>query len=295
MAVTPMLAGPRTLRRVPEAWDPSPYRRIGVEPLTPTIGAVVTGVDLAERLDAQTFAEIRRCLLEWKVIFFRDQELESEQQLAFARMWGDLEEHPFIPAGDTDEVARFEKNDRVGGYENVWHTDVTWRERPAMAAILRAVEVPAVGGDTLFADMAVAYDNLPVDVKERIDGMRAEHDFMPTFGFLVSASEREHLRARYPVVEHPVVRTHPDTGRRTLFVNGVFTTRLLGLDADESAALLEYLARQATFPEYQCRWRWRAGDIAMWDNRAVQHYAASDYFPARRVMERVAIVGDRPY
>jgi len=294
VVVSGLLAGPKALRRVPDGWDDRPYRRIGVSPVAPTIGAEVGGVDLSQPLDDETFAEVRRCLLEWKVIFFRDQQVTSEQQLAFARRWGDLEEHPFIPAGDTDEVARFEKNDRVGGYENIWHTDVTWRERPAMAAILRAVEVPRVGGDTLFADMAAAYDNLPADVQERIDGMRAEHDFMPSFGYFLGPDERDAFRARFPIVEHPVVRAHPESGRKTLFVNGVFTTRIVGLSDAESASLLEFLARQATFPEYQCRWRWRAGDIAMWDNRAVQHYAASDYFPARRVMERVAIVGDRP-
>lgn len=288
-------AGPRRVQRLPDGLEAEPFRHLGVRPLAPTIGAEVTGVDLAEPLAADVFAEVHRCLLEWKVVFFRDQRMSAERHLEFARSWGELEQHPFIERGDTDEVARFEKSDRIGGYENVWHADVTWRECPAMAAILRAVEVPEVGGDTLFADMAAAYDNLPEAIRDRIDDLRAVHDHGPTFGLAIDAETRSRMRTRYPAVEHPVVRTHPETGRRTLFVNAPFTTHVVGLDDAESDALLDRMTRQAAVPEFQCRWRWRAGDVAMWDNRAVQHYACSDYFPARRVMERVAIVGDRPY
>jgi taurine dioxygenase len=288
-------AGPRLLQRVPQGWNGASYRRIGVRPLAPTIGAEITGVDLSQPLAGDVFAEVHQCLLEWKVVFFRDQRVTPEQHLAFAGLWGELEQHPFIPRGGSDEVARFEKSDEVGGYENAWHADVTWRERPAMAAILRAVEVPDVGGDTLFAHMAAAYDNLPEAIRDRIDGMFAVHDHGPTFGFMMDAETRAAMRERYPAVEHPVVRTHPETGRKTLFVNAPFTTHLVGLGEAESNALLDRLTRQASVPEYQCRWHWRPGDVAMWDNRAVQHYASSDYFPARRVMERVAIVGDRPF
>jgi taurine dioxygenase len=286
--------GPKRMRRVGPEWEERPYERFGVRPLAPTIGAEVTGVDLAAPLPDDVFVDVHRCLLEWKVLFFRDQRIGAAEQRAFAARWGELERHPFIQAGDTDDVVRFEKDDRAKGYENLWHTDVTWRERPAMGAVLRAVEVPPVGGDTLFADMAVAYDNLPTALRERIDPLSAVHDFTPSFGALLDPETRARMQQQFPPVRHPVVRTHPETGRRTLFVNAIFTTQVVGLEPGESAALLDLLYRQAAVPEYQCRWRWRAGDVAMWDNRAVQHYACSDYWPARRVMERVAIVGDRP-
>ena len=286
--------GPYALRRVPDTWVDEPYTRFTVRPLAPTIGAEIAGVDLAQPLDDALFADIRRALLEWKVIFFRDQAIEPSDQLRFAQRWGDLEEHPFLPAGASADVVRFEKGTRVKGYENVWHTDVTWRERPALGSILCAREVPEFGGDTLFADMAAAYDDLSADERAEIDDLHAVHDFAPTFGALLDATQMAEMRVRYPEVEHPVVRTHPETGRRTLFVNAAFTTRVVGLDADASRGLLARLYRQAATPEFQCRWKWRAGDVAMWDNRVVQHYACSDYAPARRVMERVAVVGDRP-
>jgi taurine dioxygenase len=286
--------GPRALRRVPDDWVDDPYARFTVGPLAPTIGAEIIGVDLAQTIDDALFADVRRALLEWKVIFLRDQEIEPSDQVRFAQQWGDLEEHPFLPAGASADVVRFEKGERMKGYENVWHSDVTWRECPALGSILCAREVPEFGGDTLFADMAAAYDDLSADERAEIDGLHAVHDFAPTFGALLDANQMAEMRARFPEVEHPVVRTHPETGRRTLFVNAAFTTRVVGLDADESRALLARLYRQAAVPEFQCRWKWRAGDLAMWDNRAVQHYACSDYAPARRVMERVAVVGDRP-
>jgi taurine dioxygenase len=160
--------------------------------------------------------------------------------------------------------------------------------------VLRAIEVPQAGGDTCFADMAAAYDCLPRRVKERIDGRVAVHDFTLPFGIGMDPEKLKEMQARYPAVEHPVVRTHPRTGRRTLFVNAIFTTHIVGLAEEESEELLKLLFKQAAVPEYQVRFKWAPGSIAFWDNRAVQHYAVSDYFPQRRVMERAAILGDRP-
>ena len=168
------------------------------------------------------------------------------------------------------------------------------REVPARGSLLRAIEVPDVGGDTLFADMIAAYEGLDEDVKERIEGLTATHDFSHSFGRMLSAEDLAEKQKEFPAVHHPVVRTHPETGRRILYVNSIFTTQIDGIDPDESQELLELLERQALVPEYQCRFRWEKGSVAFWDNRAVQHYAASDYWPARRVMERVAIIGDRP-
>ena len=163
-----------------------------------------------------------------------------------------------------------------------------------MAAMLRAVEVPAIGGDTLWADMAAAYDGLPATVRGRIDGLRAVHDFSFSFGAAMPPEDLAGFRARFPAVEHPVVRVHPETGRRTLFVNPVFTSHLVGVDPDEGEELLRLLFHQAEVPEYQCRLTWRRGTVALWDNRATQHYAVNDYHPQRRVMERVAVRGDVP-
>lgn len=293
------LPGPRVAPRVPDGWGATAYERLALSPLSPTIGAVVEGVDLAEPVDADLFAELDRALLEWKVLFFRDQEITGDQQAAFASNWGPLETHPFYGTvtgteADAPEVVRLEKDARIGGFENVWHSDVTWREEPSLGSVLRSIEVPDVGGDTLWSDMAAAYDRLHPALRERIDTMTAVHDWYDNFGLAMDPAERDRLRPTFPAVEHPVVRTHPGTGRRMLYVNRAFTQRVVGLDPDESRELLDHLYLQASFPEYQCRWRWQAGDVAFWDNRSTQHYACSDYFPARRVMERITVCGDRP-
>jgi taurine dioxygenase len=247
-------------------------------------------------MDEQTFDEVHRALLEYKVIFFRDQDITSEQHVAFARRFGALETHPFVPHREGHpEVMVLEKNEQVGGYENVWHSDVTWRLEPSLGSVLLARRVPPVGGDTLFCDMYAAYDGLSDRVRTSLEGLRAVHDFTHTFGRMMSPEELAKKQQEFPPAEHPVVRTHPETGRQGLYVNAPFTSHIVGMDADESDRLLELLYRQATVPEYQCRFRWRPYSVAFWDNRAVQHYAASDYFPSPRVMERVTIVGDRPY
>jgi len=291
--------GPPHLHRLPRGVEPEPYERFSVTPLSPTIGAEIDGVDLSRPLAGEVLADLRRALLEWKVIFFRDQHLDRAAHAAFARHWGDLENHPFFghvehtpdQPDDSPEVVRLAKGDAAKGYENIWHNDVTWRQTPALGAVLRAVELPETGGDTLWADMAVAYDNLPRDVRERIDGLDAEHDWIYSFGLSMDPEQRDALRPSFPPVVHPVVIAHPETGRRTLYVNRIFTTRILGVPEDESDELLRYLCDQAAIPEYQCRFRWTPGAVAFWDNLATQHYAASDYYPATRVMERVSIVG----
>ena len=294
-------AGPRIAPRTPEGWVDEPYTRFGIVPLSPTIGAEITGLSFAEPIDDETFRQLHRALLEWKVIFVRQANLTPEQHHALGARWGELETHPFIKlvtshqSDEKPKVVRFEKGEGVTGYENVWHSDVTWRETPSLGSLLHAIEVPDVGGDTLFADMAAAYDCLDDDVKERIDGLVAVHDWWDNFGRGMKAEQRDALRPDFPAVEHPVVRTHPETGRKTLYVNAAFTQHIVGMDREESDQLLELLYRQAAYPEYQCRWRWTAGALAFWDNRATQHYASSDYWPKRRVMERITVVGDRPF
>jgi taurine dioxygenase len=270
------------------------FERIQVRPVGATLGAEIGGVDLAH-LDDAAFAELERAFLEYKVVFFRDQDLTSGEHLAFASRFGALEEHPFLPAAEGHrEIVRFAKDERVVGVENVWHHDVTWRERPALGAVLRAREVPPVGGDTLFADMIAAFEGLDPELAQRIDGAVAVHDFSHSFGLAMSAGDLAAAQAKFPPARHPVVRTHPVTGRRALFVNAIFTSHVEGLPREESDALLELLYRQADVPEYQCRFRWEKNSVALWDNRSVQHYAASDYDPLPRIMERVAIAGDAP-
>jgi len=283
------------LRRRAEELAALRFERIGLRPLAATVGAEVEGVDLREPLDGETFAEIRRAFLAWRVLFFRDQPISAEQHVAFARRFGELEGHPVLPTRDAGgALVIFAKDAETTGYENLWHADVTFRECPALGAMLRAVEVPALGGDTLFADMVAAYEGLAPETKRRIDGLRAIHDFGTSFGLGLPAEERERKRRELPPVSHPVVRTHPETGERALFVNPIFTDHVEGVSAAESDALLEQLFREAQVPEYQCRFRWTVDAIALWDNRAVQHYAVNDYWPARRVMERATIAGDRP-
>ncbi|HUD52456.1 TauD/TfdA dioxygenase family protein [Parvibaculum sp.] len=271
-----------------------------VTPLTPTIGAELGGIDLAKPLDTATLDALRRTLLEWKVIFFRDQNITTDEHIAFARRFGALEVHPFAPekAGYPEVLAITHDRERPGR-ENTWHSDVTWRLEPSLGSVLRALEVPDVGGDTLFADMYAAYEGLSDDMKAKVEGRTAIHDFTHFRARMRQRgkpeAEIEAFQKQYPEAEHPVVRTHPETGRKGIYVNAAFTQYIVGMERGESDALLRHLYAQAAIPEYQCRFRWRTNSIAFWDNRACQHYAVSDYWPAVRRMERVTIVGDRPY
>ncbi len=273
---------------------------LALEPLTATIGAEVRGVDLGTPPDGALADSLRLALLRWKVLFFRNQAITTDQHLAFARAFGDLEVHPFAPGKPGyPEVLAITHNRESRGRENTWHSDVTWREEPALGSILHALEVPEVGGDTLFSDMVAAYAGLSDAVKARIEGAKAVHDFAHFRQGLRKAgkseAEIEAFNRAYPEVEHPVVRTHPETGERGLYVNAAFTQAIVGMGRAESDALLKHLYAQAAIPEYQCRFHWQVHSVAFWDNRASQHYAVSDYWPAVRRMERVTIVGDRPY
>jgi taurine dioxygenase len=287
--------GPRVLRRLPEGIAEKPYEMFGLRPLGRVLGAEIDGVDLADPLSPELRTELNRALLEWKVLFFRDQQITPAHQRAFAANWGPLETNPFIPQGDTDEVTRFARSASMPGFENIWHTDVTFRPNPALGSVLRLLQVPPQGGDTMWADMAAAYDNLPEDVRQRIDGLNAVHDFIPGFDRFSDLDVLAGWQSQFPPVEHPVVRVHPETGRRTLFVNQAFTTHIVGLERAESDRLLRMLFIQAHVPEFQVRFQWRENSVAFWDNRATQHYAVNDYHPHTRIAERVAIAGDRPY
>ena len=271
------------------------WEHFGVHRMAATVGAEIVGLDLTTNIDDEVVAELRQALWDFKVIFFRDQPLDAAHHVALASRFGELEIHPFIPStGDYPQLVRFAKDADVGGYENGWHHDVTWRAEPSKLAILRAVEVPASGGDTLFADAHAAWAGLDAATKDQISELDAVHDFMRAFGQQVPPERKTEMREQYPLVEHPVVCQHPVTGQELLYVNRFFTDNIVGMDADESALLIDRLCRQFDQIEYQCRFQWRNDSIAIWDNRAVQHYANSDYWPDVRVMERASVVGDAP-
>ncbi len=268
---------------------------LDVRPMTPAIGAQIHGIDLGAPDIADSVPQIRAALLRHGVIFFRDQDLSQEQHTAFARHFGELEVHPATPKEQPNpEVLRIGYGPKSRGQENTWHSDVTWREEPSLGSILLAREVPDCGGDTLFANMHLAYERLSEQMKRFCEGLTAVHDISRVFAKRLGKAPEE-LHDKYPPMRHPVIRTHPETGERAIYVNVAFTSHIEGLSKDESKWLLDHLYATARDVEIQCRFRWEAGSVAFWDNRVCQHFAVSDYFPARRVMERVTIAGDRPY
>ena len=270
-----------------------------VNRLSPTIGGELLGVDLREDLTAEIKDLIYEALLVYKVIFFRDQELTTDQHIQFSKNFGDLEVHPFAPFKEGyPEVLKITHNEKSPGRENLWHSDVTWRKEPSLGSVLRMLEKPENGGDTLFSDMYAAYDDLSDEVKQKLEGAVAVHDFVGFRKRLIkegkSPKEIEALNKKFPMPEHPVFRTHPDTGKKVIYVNRAFTQYIKGWEEDKSKDMLDFLYSRASTPEYQCRFAWENNSIAFWDNRACQHYANSDYWPQIRRVERVTIVGDRP-
>ncbi|WP_428835153.1 TauD/TfdA dioxygenase family protein [Rhodococcus pyridinivorans] len=280
-----------------------------VRPLTGSIGAELHGVDLAEvARDDERFTELKALLLEHKVLFFRNQEMSRAEHVALAERFGSLEDHPVLGSDpEHPGLVRIYKDldSPPEAFENSYHCDATWRENPPMGSVLRCVEGPAVGGDTIWVNMALAYEQLPGHVKEQIAGLCARHSIEASFGARLPIDKRLALKDRFPDAEHPVVRTHPETGEKVLFVNS-FTTHFTnfhtaqnvrcGIDyAPGAGELLRYLQSRATIPEYQVRWRWTPNSVAIWDNRSTQHYAVQDYWPAVRRMERAGIAGDRPF
>lgn len=271
------------------------YDRIRVEPVTGSIGAEVSGVDLRD-LDEDAAAELRDAWLAHKVLFFRDQPMTRAEHVAYGRRFGELELHPFIPFPEGyPEIVLLESTPERQAAAEIWHSDVTWRVEPSLGSILYGRRIPPYGGDTVWADMELAHDLLDDETKALIDGRTAAHSFVKTFARRKSAEEVASLLEQYPEAHHPIVRTHPETGRHCLYVNRNFTERIDDMDPAESDALLQRLYRQAEIPQVQCRFRWREGSIAQWDNRCTQHYAVPDYGGFSRLVERVTICGDKPF
>jgi len=272
---------------------------IEVRPLTPTIGAEIFGVDLRDPLSDAEIVRIEEALNEHLVVFFRDQDITESQHIAFGRRFGELCFPPFMTQhGDDPELLVLDQIDPRGEGTDIWHSDNTFMAEPPLSSILKAIKLPSTGGDTCFASAFAAYDALSDAMKTFLGGLRAVHDLTKT---LERANAAGHTNAdvaaileKSPPVEHPVIRTHPVSGRKALFVNANSTTRIVGLSERESALLLPFLCDHIRAPEFQCRFHWEPNSIAFWDNRSAQHLAVADYHE-RRVMHRVTIQGDKPY
>ena len=276
--------------------------RLEIQPIAGALGAELYGVDLGADLDDATIAEIRQALLDHCVIFFRDQEFDAAQHKALARRFGTIFIHPNYYGLQVDpeilEIRREPGDTKVVGED--WHADTTMMAEPPMGAILYALEVPPYGGDTLFANQYLAYESLSEGMKRMLGGLRAVHSDRMVAGPAVnhagrSTKARADADWRETVNVHPVVRTHPETTRKLLYVNYSYTVGFEGMTEEESRPLLTYLMEHGNRPEFTCRFRWTKGAVAFWDNRCVKHLAVNDAQPFRRVMRRVQIAGDKPY
>lgn len=275
---------------------------LNIEPISPALGAVVSGVRLAEPLDDAAQRQIEQALLDHHVLFFRDQPLTPGQQANFAARFGDLHIHPIYPSSpEQREVIVLDTAVTDVRDNAIWHTDVTFLETPALGAVLAAKQLPPYGGDTLWASGIAAFEALSNPLQQLLDGLTATHDISKSFpqerfgATDADLARLEEARRKNPPRSHPVIRTHPVTGRKALFVSDGFTTRINELEPAESRAILDLLFAHFARPEFTVRWRWKENDVAFWDNRVTQHYAVDDYRPQRRVMHRATILGDKPF
>jgi len=269
------------------------YGDFVVRPLTPRLGAEVVGVEMAD-VDESLAQSVHQAWMDWKVLFFRDQILEPAQHIRFAALFGEPEIHPYVPKDGNAEVVVLDSAGEGPARANFWHTDVSFREKPPLGSVLRGRIIPDVGGDTSWIDMEQVYEDLTDDLKDKLDGATATHTMRNTFGAHLSPAELELELEKYPDQHHPVVRTHPVTDRKCLYLNAPFVSHLDGMDSAESKALLKRLYGAIYSKlEHQVRFRWQPNSFAMWDNRCTQHYAIYDYTERRRV-ERVTLMGDRP-
>lgn len=272
------------------------YRKIKVNRLTPVIGAEIEGVDIAAGVNEDVLEEIHQAFTENLVIFFRGQSLTLEQHAAFGRLFGELHTHPAAPSEPGHPeimiIAADENSARANG--ETWHTDVSCDAEPPLGSMLYIKETPPEGGDTLFANMYAAYEALSPRMKTYLEGMTATHDGEHVYRGLYANLGVED-KPSYPRSSHPILRTHPVTGKKCLYVNSGFTVSIDGVSPCESDAILRFLFQHAAHPAFQCRFRWTPGSLAFWDNRCVQHHAIWDYWPNRRYGNRVTIKGEKPF
>lgn len=272
-----------------------------VTPLSAAIGGLVEGVDLTQDLSDAVIGDIRQALLDHKVIFFENQDISPAQQRDFAARFGELHVHPVYPSfPEQPEIMVIDNHKENPTDNDNWHTDVTFIETPPMGSILHACQLPPVGGDTMWSSMTEAYKALSPSMQQFLSTLQAVHDFEHAFPpgrqVAVNAGKEtyEDARKKNPPVLHPVIRTHPETGEQGIFVNFGFTSRIKGLRAAESKAILNFLFEHIQKPQFVVRWRWSPNAVAFWDNRNTQHYAVNDYLPHRRIMHRATILGDKP-
>lgn len=272
---------------------------ITIRPLNPVIGAELHGLDLREDLQDGDIAAIKAALDRHGVVFFRDQDITAEQQLSFGRRFGELHVHPSVrgkPREQWPEIMPVHADvatARIAG--DKWHTDVSCDEKPPLASILHLTTIPESGGDTLFSSMYAAYEALSEPMKRLLTGLTALHDGAPNYDDRARRNREQNPDRVNPTAVHPVIATHPSTGKKTIYVNSTFTVRINELSETESDAVLKLLFAHVARPEFQCRFRWQRNSVAFWDNRAVQHYAVWDYYPAVRTGRRVTIRGDKPF
>lgn len=271
--------------------------KLNVEHLSPVIGSLIHDIDLSDPAAiAEHGGELRDLFLERQVIFFRDQQIDPGSQLDLARLFGETRKvSSTFPSHPANEYVELLKSNGTTSGTDIWHTDLTWQQTPPVGACLYAKTVPEVGGDTMWASMTAAYDSLDIRMRDMLEGLTAIHNWEgPELIASIKSGPNpearyEDMRRRYPPIEHPVITTHPETGRKVVFVNRLYCHHITPLPQAESALLIEYLAGLATVPERQVRFRWKPGSIAIWDNRSTQHYAVNDYYPSQREMHRVAI------
>lgn len=271
-----------------------------LKPYAGALGAVVENLDLTSTISPSVFDELNQALLEYEVLFFRDQPLEPKDHAQLASMFGEPQMHEAYPHVEGFPQLTILENDEANPSKiEMWHTDMTFRASPPLGSILHGVIVPEKGGDTMFASMSAAFEGLSPSMQDFVSRLTAIHDF--SFGFQESLNEpggRDRLAQMVidnPPVEHPVVRTHPLSGKKGLFVNSLFTVSIKELSKKESDSLLALLFNHVVTPEYTCRFQWQPDSIAMWDNRITQHKPVNDYWPAHRRMQRITIDGDRPF
>lgn len=279
--------------------DRSANRPIEVIRKGAQLGAEIRGIDWQRPVDPATARAVHDALMRHKVVFFRGVDIEPEQQVAFGRLFGELTVHPFVPHLEhlPEVIVLDNHKDNPVFSTDVWHTDETFRQVPPLGSILRCIRMPETGGNTLWADMTAAYAGLSDKMQHFLSGLEAIHDFQNFRHKFDDLPPRERhaklaeMEEQLPNPAHPVVRTHPETGQKILYVNPQFTVAIKGMREDESRTLLDFLFRQASVPEYQFRFQWAPNDMVFWDNRPTQHYAANDYYPQRRTMHRVTIQG----
>jgi taurine dioxygenase len=276
-------------------------QQLSIRPLSGVLGAEVSGADLSQPLDEQTATDVRAAFLQHHVLTFPDQQLTPQQQMAFGQLFGELDSHPFVHGSpEHPEVLDIiTEPDDQANFGGGWHTDVTFLDEPDLGSILYAIDLPPVGGDTLFANQHAAYEALSPTMQSMIDGLTTTHSAGPQYAEGGQSTKSKAMKTKNSdlagrQVEHPLVRTHPETGRKSLYVNRAFTTGIVGMRGGESRALLDYLFKHAVHERFTCRVQWQPGTLTMWDNRSVQHYALHDYAGHSRHMRRITVKGDRP-